>query len=69
VNGKPHFFLDQNYMTTTSVLVTEPCTHNLLHIGSEITIDENDIHVGNGWNEGRCVVELDVMTREMYCSV
>jgi len=56
-------------MTTTSVLVTEPCTHNLLDIGSEITIDENDVHVSNGWNEGRCVVELDVMTREMYCSV
>ena len=46
-------------------LYTEPWTHNLLDIGSEITIDENDMHVSNGWKEGRQVVELDVMAREM----
>ena len=49
-------------MTTTS-------TRNLLDIGSEIKIDENDMHVSNGWKEGRQAVELDVMAREMYCRV
>jgi len=57
VNGKPHFFLDPKLHDHN--LYTEPCTHNLLDIGSEITIDENDMHVSNGWNEGRRVVELD----------
>lgn len=54
---KTTFFLDPKLHDHN--LYTEPCTHNLLDIGSEITIDENDMHVSNGWNEGRRVVELD----------
>ncbi|CAC5399333.1 unnamed protein product [Mytilus coruscus] len=46
-----------------------PYTHNLTDIGCEVTIDEEiiDVNKNNAWMEGRRVVELDVMAREMYC--
>ncbi|CAG2206187.1 unnamed protein product [Mytilus edulis] len=44
-------------------------THYLTDIGCEVSIDEEiiDANKSNTWMEGRRVVELDVLAREMYC--